>query len=191
MFRRVIALLFLATVGSSAAADEVPPGFLYAGPLLNIHAPGTHGWSLLQSPSQGMEFARAGATKGSSFGAQVLPFEAPEFSTPDAFVDAIRQGARQDSSSDRFRVIDEHYEYDDQRGYPCVRSTSLVEDKEAKVSMFNKMTLLIENHALYCIHPKDNGLGFAAIYSYRGPERHDSLEIEAKNFIGGIQVPGE
>jgi len=186
---RTVVLALLVLMLGDAVAEEVPPGFMYRGPLLNVQSPKSEGWSLLGTSSQGMAFARPGEKKGSSFGAQVLPFDLPEPEGKDEFVELIRQAVKADTADERFVVIEESYEYTEERGYPCVRSINTIDDEKAKVSMFRKTTMKLQTYSLYCQHPGKDNFGFAAIYSYRGPQVIGSLKDEAESFIGGVQVP--
>jgi hypothetical protein len=188
---RLVTLALIALLIEVSAAEEISPGFMYRGPLLDVQSPHSEGWVLLDTSSQGMAFARAGDEKGSSFGAQVLPFDLPNPSGQEDFVDLIKQAVKQDTSGKRFTVVEESYDYTNERGYPCVRTAIVVEDKKAKVSMFKKMRMMLQTYSLYCRHPKKENFGFAAIYSYRGPQIIDALENEAASFIEGIQVPDD
>lgn len=88
--KRIVVLVLVVLAVDISAAEEVAPGYLYAGPLLDVRSPNSAGWVLLNTSSQGMAFAREGDEKGSSFGAQVLPLNLPEPSGQEEFVAFIK-----------------------------------------------------------------------------------------------------
>ncbi len=173
----------------SQAPKPVSAGFLYKGGYINVRAPNSDGWYLLSSSPAGMEFARSGAERGESFGAQVLMFPLPKTDSNEDFVALIAQGFEADTDSARFSVIDSHFEYYAERSYPCVRVLSVVEDKQASTAPGHRERLLLQSNSLYCRHPVRQGTGFAIIYSHRGKTRYEKLSSEAADFIDGVQVP--
>lgn len=65
-------LIGCAAPSSSSSFKPVPPGFLFKGDYLNVHAPASTGWHLSTTSSSGMEFGRLDKESKSTFGAQVL-----------------------------------------------------------------------------------------------------------------------
>jgi hypothetical protein len=167
----------------------VSPGEEFKGGYINIRAPNSDGWRLARSSRNGMEFAKPAQAPGENLSAQVLMFGLEPTQTPDEFVALIKRGIGADTDGNRFNVIKSTNEYAAERGYPCVRYSASVQDKEAQTSPTTKEVLLLETEALYCRHPIRATTGFAAIYSHRGRASYPMLKDEADEFIKGIQVP--
>lgn len=179
---------------SSAAAqprtfETVSPGQLFKGAYIDIRAPNSEGWRLVQSSSTGMAFAKPGQAPGESLSAQILMFELQPTETPEQFLALIRSGIEKDTDPGRFNVIRSTSEYTAERAYSCVRYRAAIEDRAAQTSASTRETLLLESEALYCRHPIRSTTGFAAIYSHRGRNPHPGLDGEAREFMQGIQVP--
>ncbi len=181
-------LVSCATVPSQAP-KPVPAGYLYKGGYINVRVPNSDGWHLVSSSPAGMEFARSGAELGESFGAQVLMFPLPETKSEEKFVTLIKRSFESDTDSARFSIVKSDFQYSGERGYPCVRVSSVVVDKQAKTSPSHSEKLLLQSRSLYCRHPVRRGTGFAIIYSHRGKTQYENLSTEATDFIGGVQVP--
>jgi hypothetical protein len=109
--------------------------------------------------------------------------------SPEQFVALIKSGIAKDTNPNRFDVLKSTEVYSTERGYPCVRYSASVRDKEAQTSRNTQEVLLIETEALYCRHPIRDTTGFAGIFSHRGRASYPPLRDEAEDFIKGIQVP--
>lgn len=192
---KFILLLFASfTLASCATAPSQAPkpvaaGYLYKGGYINVRVPNSDGWHLVSSSPAGMEFARSGAEQGESFGAQVLMFPLPETKTEEEFVALIKRGFEADTDSARFSIVESDFRYSGERSYPCVRVSSVIEDKQAKTSPSRSEKLLLQSRSLYCRHPVRQSTGFAIIYSHRGRTQYETMAAEATDFIGGVQVP--
>jgi hypothetical protein len=168
--------------------QPVSAGQEFKGSYINIRVPNSEGWQMVRSSASGMEFAKP-TGRGENLSAQVLMFGLAPTKTPEDFVTLIKRGIAQDTDSIRFDVLSSSSEYSSERGYPCVRYSAAVRDKEAQTSPSTREALLLETEALYCRHPVRDTTGFAAIYSHRGRASHSPLKSEAVDFINGIQVP--
>jgi hypothetical protein len=187
---RLLAVLLL-LASSSALSQQIQPvaaGQEFKGGYINVRVPNSDGWVLVNSGVAGMEFAKL-TGQGENLAAQILMFRLSPTTTPDEFVALIKDSARRDTDPNRFDVLSASAEYTADRGYPCVRYSASVRDKEAVTSPMTKEELLLEMEALYCRHPVRDTTGFALIYSHRGRAPHASLKTEAVDFIAGIQVP--
>ncbi len=175
-----------------ALAQPVQPvdaGQEFRGSYVNVRVPNSDGWQLVRSEAQGIEFGKMTGAQGENLAAQILMFGLAATPTPQDFVALIEDGARRDMDATRFDLIRSHAEYTAERGYPCVRYSAAVRDKEAQAPAMTKEALLLEMEALYCRHPVRDTTGFAVIYSHRGRAPYASLKREAMDFIEGIQVP--
>lgn len=189
--------ILLAIAGLSACAvpapvrefQNVPPGKVYAGKILNIAAPYSEGWQLLKSSPSGMAFARRGNASGESFAAQVALFDPPQTNSPEEFEALIVQGARRDAETDRFSTKQFTHQFTSVRGYPCVQIHNISEDRQAQTGPNRTETLILQNEHLYCRHPVQKNMGFAITYSHRGKGLHPDFQKEAHSFIEGVQVP--
>jgi hypothetical protein len=141
MFRSLlISALSLAIVGLSACAvptqvrefQNVPPGKVYAGTILNIAAPNSEGWQLLKSDPSGMAFGRKGNAPGESFTALVAIFDPPQSDSPEEFEAFIVKGAQSDAETDRFSTSNFTHQFTSVRGYPCVQMLNISEDRQDK-----------------------------------------------------------
>jgi hypothetical protein len=174
-----------------AQANEqvVAPGQRFVGPILNITAPISGGWKLLESSGGAVVFARTGTSSGESFIAAVLRIPLPEVQSKDEFVALVKHDVEQDSPPDRFKNIESTFEYSDERGYPCLLYRATTEDTKAKTSFFSSRHLILQVQTLYCRLPNLAKAGFAATYSHRGSTKLDDFDAQAADFIKGIQVP--
>lgn len=183
-------LMFGLNTAVSAApppkAMPVSPGQNFKGGYINVTAPNSDGWHLLQSSGLGMGFAKGGLDTDESFGAQIHMFKLSPTNTPEEFETLIKKSVEKDTELPRFSVQQASFTYSNERAYPCVKYHSLVQDNAPQGS---KGPLLLEAQGLYCRHPIQRETGFAIIYSHRGEKQYAELHVEAENFIQNIQVP--
>jgi hypothetical protein len=118
-----------------------------------------------------------------------VAFLLPETLGDEEFLEVVRKGIEEDTSPDRFIITGESLKLTETRGYPCVTYQATTEDKKAKTSLFKHEPQQLQVSSLYCRHPKRPSLGFAIVYSHRGPVLDANLEQKAQDFIGGVQVP--
>jgi len=184
-----ITLASCVTSGPTKKSNEIPANFLYAGSYINIHAPNSSGWHLLESSNNGMAFARGGGAPSANLAAQVSMFNLPKTETPDEFLSFIKRGIAKDTDSTRFDNIESDFSYTEERGYPCVRIKNTTRDNQAQTGGTRKEQLLLQMESLYCRHPIREQTGFSVTYSHRGLSLYPKLSTEAKAFIAGVQVP--
>lgn len=166
----------------------VKPGQNFGGDYINVIAPNSEGWHLIQSSGSGIAFAKLGLDAQESFGAQVAMFNLPPTKTPQEFETLIKKSVEKDTDASRFSVQQVSVTYSDERIYPCVKYHSAVQDNAPQGT---KGPLLLESVGLYCRHPIRPETGFAITYSHRGAKLYADLRVEAENFIASIQVPGK
>jgi hypothetical protein len=162
---------------------------MFKGSYIDVRAPTSEGWHLVDSSVKGMAFAKPGRAPGETFGAQLLMFDLQPTESPEQFVTLIKEAIQKDTDPKRFDIVESSIDYTSERGYPCVRYHAVLNDKEAQTSRSTKEQLLLETQSLYCRHPVRTNTGFATIYSYRGRSRYSGLAEEAQDFIQGAQVP--
>jgi hypothetical protein len=190
--RRINAFLLLALLFPAiglCASEQVPAGKMFRGEMLDIRAPNSEGWSLVDSTPGGWSFAREGAGSRESYVASVLAFPLTETKSSEEFVELIKTGIEKDTSPDRFAVTGATLEYTDVRGYPCVKYQATTEDKKAKSSLLKRAPQKLQVYSLYCRHPKRSTLGFAIIFSHRGSDLDPNLAQLGEDFVSGVQVP--
>ncbi len=183
----LLASLFPA-IGLCAPA-QVPAGKMYRGEMLDIRAPNSEGWSLIDSTPGGWSFAREGSGPHESYVASVSAFPLNETTDSEEFLELIKTGVEKDTSPNRFTITGVTLEYTEARGYPCVKYQATTEDKKAKLSFWNRKPQKLQVYSLYCRHPKRSTLGFAIIFSHRGSDLDANLEREGQDFVSGVQVP--
>src|SRR5262245_52218317 len=109
------AALCLALFAGDAPAQPRPrpvePGFLFKGGYVNVRAPKTRGWFLLDNSGTGISFAGAGLSKGESLAAQVMMFELAPAQTPEEFIILVKEGVAKNHDAQRFDVIESRTEY--------------------------------------------------------------------------------
>jgi hypothetical protein len=166
----------------------VKSGEMFAGNYVNIRAPLSEGWELIQSSPAGMAFAKGDRSAGESFVAQVGMFDLAPTETPEEFQRLITTSAEKDTDPACFDVQQASVNYSTERSYPCVRYDAVAKDKAPQGL---KGPLVLELRAIYCRHPVRSETGFAAIYSQRGMSAYPNLQVEAEAFIQGVQVPSK
>lgn len=190
-YERIAAIIVLGfSTVTVAKAQSVPPGKLFSGPVISLRSPQSEGWRMAQSSSAGMAFVSKGVMPEESYVAAVNFFSLKSTSNAEAFLALIKRGVDEDTAKQRFEPIDIKYEYTDQRGYPCVRMSSLVIDKNAATGLFSKRELKLETRSLYCRHPQKQHSGFSVVFSHRGETLDPELDGKAQMFIDEVQVPG-
>jgi len=167
---------------------SVSPGKVFTNGHIDVAAPTTDGWKLLQTTSAGIGFAKSGQAASESFAAQVSMFKLAPTNTPQEFEALIKESVEKDTPPSRFNIKNISFEYSNERSYPCVRYNAIVEDKAPRGQ---KIPLLLEADGLYCRHPVHQEAGFAIIYSHRGEKLYANLRSEAESFIQGVQVPSK
>jgi len=167
------------------------PGQLFAGNVLNIRAPNSEGWMLMDSSNQGMIFARRGASPDESYAARVFAVALPKSTDRDEFVALIKQSNQENTSPERFKSIEFNFEYSEKRGYPCVKVKGVADDMKARTSS-GQQVLKLQTYTLVCRHPRQQGKGFEGFgieFSHRGTTLDTALDAQAESFIEGVQVP--
>ena len=186
------ALVFLATLVQGCATSGQPagkpvaPSESFSGSYINIKAPASAGWELMQSSGAGMAFAKDGENKSESFSAQIVMFNLPPTQTPEAFKSFIQFGVEKDTDTTRFKVQSASFRYTNERNYPCVRYEATSQDDKPQGS---SGPLLLQLSAIYCQHPVRQETGFSVSYSHRGRALYSTFRNEAEIFIQGVQVP--
>jgi hypothetical protein len=184
--RDVLATAVLCLLVSIANAQGFAPGQLFPGALLNVRAPNSDGWKLQQTSATGMTFFRTGASASETYVAQVSLFAYPGSRNRDEFVAFVKAGFEKYTPPERFKSLESNYEYTEERGYPCVRVTAVVQDTKA---FFGRESLTLQWHSFYCLHPKRQDAGFVISFSHRGAPLDADLDVKAQAFIEGVQVP--
>src|SRR5262245_26101017 len=99
----------LAAIGLAACAvagrplgTPAPPAKMFAGSYINVKAPDSVGWYLIQSSDTVIAFGKPGHSKGESFAATVQMLSLALTDTPAAFEEVVKVGVRQDSPPERF-----------------------------------------------------------------------------------------
>ena len=186
--------LCLALLASYAAAQPAKPrpvqaGQIFKGSFVNVKAPNSSGWSLVESSSNSIGFTKPGPAPGETLAAQVLLIGLAPTRTPDQFVALIKEGVRKNHDPQRFDFLESRIDYTSERPYPCARYYGVLNDKEARISFTQTRLLRLEVHGLYCRHPVQTEGGFAAIYSYSGYGTYPNLAERAREFIQGVEPP--
>jgi hypothetical protein len=201
-FLTVLSLVFPVLLSGCIATSpsrsftSVPAGYVYEDIGIIVHPPASDGW-LMTNPfheagtGSGIGFGKHGSGPNSSLAAQVFFFTLASTTTKDELIAFVKQGEKADVDSGRFELLESTFEYSEERGYPCVKITSLLQDKQAKTSSNTREVQLLDGRALYCKHPNIPDTGFFIGYSHRGQLRYPSLDAEAQGFIEGVQVPGK
>jgi cellulose synthase/poly-beta-1,6-N-acetylglucosamine synthase-like glycosyltransferase len=185
----ILASLCVLAPLAQAKDKPVVPGQRFVGPILNMRAPNSGGWKLLESSGDAVIFARAGALSGESFIAAVLRFRLAENQTAEEFEAFVKHGVEKDAPPDRFKSIEATFETSNERGYACVLYKATSEDMKARTSLFRRSQLILQVQALYCRLPNLEKTGFAATYSHRGPTKVEEFDAQASDFIEGVQIP--
>lgn len=191
LFFACVILLGLQGCAGTAQSQKgmaVTPGQFFSGGYINITAPNSDGWQLIQSADSGMAFAKRGQAANESFVAQVSMFNLAPTDTPQEFEALIKMSAAKDTDPSRFDVQKIHFEYSGERSYQCVRVRLVALDKAPQGL---NGVLLLESDGLYCRHPVRQDTGFAIIYSHRGESLYANCRVEAESFIQSVQVPGK
>jgi hypothetical protein len=187
--RGLLAALAVAVLALSGCATRsaLAPGQLFPGSLMEIRAPASAGWVLLESDGKGMVFARQGPSAGQSYIAQVGAFPLSSFNTPDEFLAIIKDGVARDTSPERFKNVESAFQLTTERPYPCVRLRSRSDDTQARTPR-GPAVLQLHIRSLYCQHPTKRELGFVIAYSQRGGPPDADLDAQAQSFIDGVQT---
>jgi hypothetical protein len=190
--RRTNALLLCAlALARSAHAGPVPipAGKQWIGDILNIRAPDSPGWSLLQSTPGTWAFARNGSAPDETYAASVTAFPVPATASPEEFAALVKAGVARNTSPDRFVVHSSTFAATTARGYDCIGYDALADDNKARPRFIGYDKQLLQIHALYCHHPRVTTLGFAISFSHRGDAPDPEFAHAGEDFIAGIQVP--
>jgi hypothetical protein len=185
--RLILVAVTVLTLAGCTTAKPLAPGQLFAGPLLNIRAPDSAGWQIVESSAGNLTFGRRDATTGNTYIALVSAFELEPFSTPAEFLAIIKTRAEQDSPPDRFRPIETDYRLTSERPYPCVRFRGTVEDLKARTPR-GTAALPFHLRSLYCQHPTRPTLGTLTSYSQRGGPPDPDLDARAQSFMDGVEA---
>lgn len=178
----------LVMAGCQSGPPPLIPGQLFPDGFLNVRAPNSEGWVLIDASRQGKAFTRRGISSSDSYIAKVFGLSLPEFKDRNEFVAFIKQRFESNTSPERFKSIENNYEYTEKRGYPCVRVNGGAEDTKARTPSGQEI-LKYQFYSLACQHPKHKGGGFVIDYSHRDPSLDTTLDTQAEAFIEGVQVP--
>ena len=164
------------------------PKQLFAGSVLNVHAPDSVGWVIAGVGSNGIAFAKKGSEKNETYGAQAVVFEMPATTTGEELVEFVVKRIATMNPPPRYRETESGYQYTEDRGYPCV-NVQVTLDDTAAMTPSGSMLLKLQVIAIYCRHPGQQGLGFFAAYSRRGENTINDLQVGARSYIESVHVP--
>ena len=192
--RRFWLAALICVLASSCASSRqvagVAPGHQYrVADIVDVQAPNSTGWQLVESSAKGISFAKRARGPGETFAAQLLMFDLQPTETPEQFTNLIKTTIERGTNPKRFETVQSSAEPTAERPYPCVRHRALYHDKQAQTSPTASERLLFEIQALYCRHPQRASAAFAAVYSHRGRSPYPALVEEAQDYFKGVRVP--
>ena len=186
--------LLLVVLMLSACATPLLPGQPYHGSdwagYLDLRSPNSEGWGVVQVSPERIAFARKGTQPDESIAAWVMRGAAPPTQTREEWLSLVKTAEERGLDRDRFTLLKSEYAFTDERRYACVRSITVLEDRQARVSVSRRETLVRRDIGLTCRHPVRQDTGFSISYSHRGDGEYPNLEAEAQAFFDRIQVPG-
>lgn len=177
--------------GGERLNRPMAPGTVIPGKTLNVRSPNSDGWILMVSEPYGMVFGRKGHAPGEGDEAQVLVSPLSESEAEEKFIDYVKERVAKETTPKRFVLRQSDIGYTKDRKYPCVRADYTEDDTKARTSPTTTEKLLIESHALYCMHPTRKNIAFAAIYSHRGKKTDPAVRAAAADFIEHVVVSGD
>ncbi len=180
--------LFALQVFAQSPGQQLEPRQHFPSPILDIYSPDAEGWIFAGAGSNGLSFAKRGAVRDETYAAQVILFDFPPTDSDEEFVEFVKQRIAEMNPAPRFRELVSDYQYNGERGYPCVDVNMAFLDTEAVISGgTGELTLKVI--ARYCRHPEIQEIGFFAAYSYRGKQQDPGIEPDAESFIAAVTVP--
>jgi hypothetical protein len=185
--RIALALVVAAISPLMAAAQPVAPKERVATELLELAAPSLVGWKITQKTPARVTFARAGFGPNGTLAAMAIVFSVESPRSKEHFVELMKAGIAADTPPDRYREVRSELQYEEVRGYPCVRYMAVHEDLGAKTVTAASQPLLMQNHSLYCLHPTQRGAAFVAGYSHRGETLYKELDVSAREFLDEVK----
>ena len=193
MCSKYLALLagVVLTLTGCSARQLVRPGELYEGELINIRAPTSWGWLLMQMDHNGVTFIRGNSSTDTSYVAQIMAFHEPPMNTSDELLASFKTVTEQNQlAHSRYKKpLELHFEITSERPYPCVRLRGTVEDLKAVMLDGTVGSASLYIRSFYCQHPTKRDFQFLIMYSQRGGPPDPNLDSQAQSFINGIQVP--
>jgi len=196
----LLALLAACAASGPATGARTPravePGQLFPGKILNVHAPQSAGWILLEESQHFLVFSRMGNEPSDTYIARVGLFPVPKATDRGQFEELVAERAVKDEHPENstLKLIEMRHEISDARGYPCAKYRILYEDTDARTSRNTHGSLTTQALSEYCQNPTAYGNGFYINYSHRGPDVHGmdpEIEMQAESFFEGIQIPAE
>src|SRR4030095_12419671 len=120
VFCTFIGCLFAAQAYAQSLGQPLAPKHLFSTNVLNVHSPDSDGWVFAGSGGNGISFAKRGAERNETFGAQAILIEMPETNSNNELIELVAKRIAVMNPSPRFREVTSSYEYSEDRGYPCV-----------------------------------------------------------------------
>ncbi|MDH5694701.1 MAG: hypothetical protein OEZ47_16515 [Gammaproteobacteria bacterium] len=153
---------------------------------ITIQPPVGEAWKVIYRGSDIMRWEKAGPWEGERYSAQVLVFAMGPVSKNE-FISKMKEFVQKDFPSPGMVLKDLEFRDNADRQYPCLSFNSLEKEKLKKNSDPMKPRFLLGEY-LYCLHPKKEMTGFAAIYMFDGENPGAGFKATAKRFIDGIQA---
>jgi hypothetical protein len=171
-----------------AAPQPVAFGQLFSGPILNVRAPLSTGWLLLESDDWGMIFINRNESTGYTYAAEVQTVRLPPvYSGADLLVLAKKiMDAR--SPAARYKTVETRFEPTSERYYLCVRFRGTFVDTQALMPQGTTASLPLYIRSLICQHPRQRGLILDISFSQRGGPADPDLDSRAESFINSVEV---
>jgi len=112
------------------------------------------------------------------------------FHSPEEFKEAVEKGQKADTDPNRFNILQYDISLDDRFGPYTVRSHTVSEDRQAKVSPVDTQFLILEIISYIFIHPDAPDLVLNVQYSdrYKKGEKDPKLEEIGEKFINNLKV---
>lgn len=93
---------------------SVSPGQVFVGSYINVTAPNSEGWQLIESSGNGMVFAKGNQAARESFVAYIKMFNLAPTNTPQEFEALIKTSVEKDSDPTRFDIQQTSFKYSDE-----------------------------------------------------------------------------
>ncbi len=154
---------------------------------MDIYSLNQEGWSLIDRSTSQILYAKTGTRYNESYIARVVFFPLEFTENKQEFLNLIKIRESKNNLNNRFTTMESNIKLSEQRNYPCVMAEQLFKDKTAITSCGNKEKLFMQIKSLYFKDKRKEDSGVMIGYSYRGAFIDPNFDLEADNFIKGVQ----
>ena len=146
------------------------------------------GWHYKKPTPGKIEFGKV-ISKEKSFVALVSLSRLPEFKSKEDFMKFLSDQRQRDTGNPRYETLINDEAFSEEKGTPALRFHTKYKDKGSPHLPKGKEAFIVEDHGIFCRHPKAWGVSVNIVFSQRTLQGEGRIDWEkvANEFIQNVE----